>query len=118
MSNTDLVKFIIKICIYQIISKMIISVMDSITISFLTSTNQDKYYVYFSASLIQNIGFKTVGFGLIFPASVFGSQEFGKRNFYRIGCLFNLSRMIAFFFFIIIAIYSFSGNSNRIDNGA
>jgi len=110
MSNTELVHFIIKNSFFGIWCKLVVTMLESLTISKLRFNESfDEFYVYFSAALIQNIGFKCIGFGLVNAAVVLSSQYFGKKDFYSIGCVFNKARFLTIIFVFLCLIFSIFG---------
>jgi hypothetical protein len=110
MSNSELVHFIIKNSFFGIWCKLVITMLESLTISKLRFNESfDEFYVYFSAALIQNIGFKCIGFGLLNAAVVLSSQHFGRKEFYNIGCLFNKARFLTIIFIFICLLFTLFG---------
>ena len=112
MSTKALVILIVKNSIFGIWCKIMLTLMESVTISYLRlrdNNSFDEFYVYFTASLIQNIGFKCIGFGIINTAVVLSSQYFGRKDFYGIGCLFNKAKFLIFVYSIFCLIFSLFG---------
>lgn len=109
MTNFEIIKFIFLNTFFCIISKILVSINDSITVSFLGHLKGYQLTPFFIANLIQNIGFKGIGFGFTTTSGMLASRDFGQHNFYEVGQTINRGKIILLFFSIICLIISIFG---------
>jgi len=107
MSDKDLLFIILKNSFLAIWGKIMISLADTITASFLGHLKGDELYPYFMGCLIQNIGFRGIGYGLLGPVSILCSQAFGSKKMNKFGGYINKGRIVAIVFSVICIIFCF-----------
>ena len=108
MSDKQLFMVIFKNSFYGILGKIVISLADSVTTSFLGYLSGDKLYPYFIGCLIQNVGFRGVGFGLLNPVSILCSQAFGLKNMKNFGRVINQGRIVGLTFSFVCLLFCFT----------
>jgi Na+-driven multidrug efflux pump len=109
MTNLEIIKFIFLNTFFCIVSKILVSINDSLTVSFLGHLKGYQLTPFFIANLIQNIGFKGIGFGFTTTSGMLASRYFGQRSLYEVGQTINRGKIILFFFSIICLIISIFG---------
>jgi Na+-driven multidrug efflux pump len=111
MTNFDIIKFLLVNSFFSILCKVLITVNDSITTSFLGHLEGYKLSPYFIASLIQNIGFKGIGYGFTTTANMLASRYFGQGNMPKLGLVINQGKFVVFVFSLICVLISVFGKS-------
>ena len=109
MTDKAIVRFIFINSFFCILGKVLMTVNDSITISFLGHLKGAKLSPFFIASLIQNIWFKGIGYGFSTTSNMLASRAFGAGNFHEQGLCINRGKIILFIFSILCFIFSYFG---------
>jgi Na+-driven multidrug efflux pump len=109
MTNFQLIKLIVMNSIFCICAKVLININDSITISFLGHLARDRLTPYFIASLIQNIGFKGIGYGFTSTSNMLAARHFGSGNLKEVGQVINRGKIICACFALIALIICLVG---------